>query len=330
MVLLLSEAVLSISIFIPASVTSFGEGGDTHYEVAGNCPKLKEFIVATSNQTYCSKDGVLFSKDMKTLYRCPEGKSGRYAIPEGVRHIYDKLGDTSYGLAAFDRCKQLTEVAIPEGVKYLGWGLFTGCSGLKNLQFPVSLTCIYNNCFYDCGNIEKIYYSGTKKQWKEVTIYGGNEDLLKAKVYYRDEEPGSVIVSGGKYELNAKKTAAVFTGPENKNAKSLTIQKKVRIDGSDYHVTEIASDACSGMKKLSDLSIGIYVEKIGTNAFGGCWNLKKVKVLTAKLKKKNIGAGCFSEIYEKVVFSVPKKMLNQYKKWFIKIGEAPETSMFVK
>lgn len=57
------------SITIPSAVTFIG-GGAFH-----GCHKLSSFTVPVGNQNYCSIDGVLCSKDGKTLVQYPYAKS---------------------------------------------------------------------------------------------------------------------------------------------------------------------------------------------------------------------------------------------------------------
>ena len=47
-----------------------------------NNQSLKEFIVDEENENYCSVDGVLFTKDMKTLLFYPAAHGKEYIIPD--------------------------------------------------------------------------------------------------------------------------------------------------------------------------------------------------------------------------------------------------------
>ena len=101
------------SITIPASVKSIGEWA---FE---ECTGLTSIMVNTGNESYSSKDGVLFNKAGTTLLLYPLGKTETvYTIPDGV---------TSIGDFAFFNCSSLTSVTIPEGVTSIGDGTFSGC-----------------------------------------------------------------------------------------------------------------------------------------------------------------------------------------------------------
>ena len=139
-----------------------------------------------------------------------------------------------------------------------------------------------------------------------------------------------ITVSGGVYLLDHSKLTAVFTKPSNKNAKKLSIPKTVSANGKTYKVTEIKSKACKGMKKLTTVTIGANVTKIGAQAFAGCKKLGKITIKNAKMAKKGFGSKCLSKIRAKAIFKVPKKMVEKYKDWILKKGKAPKDAIVKK
>ncbi len=81
-----------------------------------DCPALEAIHVHLDNPRYCSRDGVLFSKDMTRLIRYPAAKRGtHYTIPDTV---------TSIGDLAFQQCRSLRTITIPDSVTYIGDGAF--------------------------------------------------------------------------------------------------------------------------------------------------------------------------------------------------------------
>jgi hypothetical protein len=95
-------------IDIPASVIAIG------IHAFRRCSNLTAINVAGCNS------GVLLSKSKKTLITCPEGKEGKFTIPEGVIVI---------GERAFEGCKKLWKIVIPEGVTSIGNNAFEDCAG---------------------------------------------------------------------------------------------------------------------------------------------------------------------------------------------------------
>ncbi len=85
---------------------------------------LTDFNVSSANTTYCSVDGILFSKDKKTLVAYPGGRFDAYSIPDYV---------TSIGANAFSGC-YLSSVTIPASVINIGFCAFTDCSMLTEIN----------------------------------------------------------------------------------------------------------------------------------------------------------------------------------------------------
>ncbi len=132
-----------------------------------NCPVLKSINVSRDNKAYTSKDGVLYSKDMKTILCFPNMNSTRYVIPEGVETV---------SMNAFYKCSNMTEVVLPGSIKLIedrafqkcvnlksislgdlvekiGIDSFSFCTGLTEMFIPKSVKSIGDFAFYNCGNI---------------------------------------------------------------------------------------------------------------------------------------------------------------------------------
>ncbi|MDR1030087.1 MAG: leucine-rich repeat protein [Treponema sp.] len=150
------------SISIPSSVTSIG-GSAFH-----GCSGLSSITVDTLNTRYSATDGVLFSKDNKTLVCYPKGKVyTSYTIPSSVTSIgaYAFYGCsglssitipnsvTSIGYDAFHNCSGLRSITIPSSVTSIGREAFRGCNGLRSITIPSSVTSIGNGAFRDCSGL---------------------------------------------------------------------------------------------------------------------------------------------------------------------------------
>ena len=100
-----------------------------NYE-SGNLSKI---TVDENNPNFKSVDGVVFSKDGKTIVAYPVAKSGEYGIPADVSKIAE---------AAFANCQKLTSVTIPEGVTEIPENAFSYCTALAEAKLPSTLKTI--------------------------------------------------------------------------------------------------------------------------------------------------------------------------------------------
>ncbi|MBR5759421.1 MAG: leucine-rich repeat protein, partial [Thermoguttaceae bacterium] len=129
---------------IGGSVGGLGSFGSAN---AGN-RSLTTIEVAEDNPNYCSIDGILFSKDGKTLLRYPAGREQeKYVVPEGVETI---------GHNAFSNCYLLTEIEVPSSVTAVESGAFQGCSSLKSIALPDGITAIKNRAFGGCYSLASV------------------------------------------------------------------------------------------------------------------------------------------------------------------------------
>ena len=122
-------------IEFPASVEYIGE------RVLTCSYNLEAIKVDPANQNYCSVDGVLYSKDMKTLHTYPSGKQDK-------------------------------EFTIPDSVTRIGIGAFESPYYLETLNVPVSMISINKLVISDYDNKSKlttINYSGTVEMWNSIT-----------------------------------------------------------------------------------------------------------------------------------------------------------------
>jgi len=130
------------SVTIPASVTFLAEDA---FRV---CSDLTSINVADDNNHYSSIDGILFSKDKKTLIQYPIKRSeSSYTIPAGV---------TVIGNHAFFYCDKLSVVSIPDGVTTIANNAFTYCIGLTSVTIPSGVTEIGDNAFWNCTNFASV------------------------------------------------------------------------------------------------------------------------------------------------------------------------------
>ena len=150
----------------------------------------------------------------------------RLVIPESVTWIEQ---------FAFEGCSSLTSLTIPESVTQIGPYAFSGCSSLKSLKLPESVTRIGDRAFRDCTSLTSL------------TI------------------PESVTQIGD----------SAFAGCASLT--SLTIPESV---------TQIGDSAFAGCASLTSLTIPHSVRKIGKNVVQGCSSLRNSRNVSPDLAAK--------------------------------------------
>lgn len=116
--------------------------------------ELTQITVDSGNQYFTALDGVLYSKDMKTLVQYPNGKSGTaFTVPDGVETIG---GSAFYGA-------KLTGVTLPDGLLTIKDQAFQEAPLLATAAFPASLSAIADGCYYGCAELTEITFSNPGK-----------------------------------------------------------------------------------------------------------------------------------------------------------------------
>lgn len=135
------------SIHIPNSLYPWEEG-EINFAL-WNCDELVEITANEDNPNYVSVNGVLYSRDMTALIRCPNAiDTKRFVIPDTVTYIGDD---------AFAECYNIEEIVIPSSIELISFSAFCNCSLLKKVVFPKYMPfSINDDMFMFCTALEEI------------------------------------------------------------------------------------------------------------------------------------------------------------------------------
>ncbi len=174
------------TVTIPSTVTNIT--GDSFYECLG----IKEFIVSEDNQSFCSVDGDILTKDKTCIVKIASTKSGDYVVPDYVNDIMPK---------AFRACPYITTITMHDHMTgpHISDESSNGCQ-FVNLDSLTAINIADNqHGYYD---IDGVYfmYNGTllrkypdNKPDKVYTVPDG-VNIISDYAFYRANHVERVIL----------------------------------------------------------------------------------------------------------------------------------------
>ena len=259
-----------ISVKIPKSIVYI-------YETAFNdCNNLESIVVDSKNTCYASVDGMLYSKDMVWLKRCPQAKTDPN-ISKEVRFIEEY---------AFADCTKMESITIPYGVNNISDHSFLGCSNLKNIYVDK------DNTFY--SSLDGLLVNNTL--FELVKCPSGRTSVVL---------PESITDIAPFAFMDCKALESVELSDniqqiDNKAFSDCTALKSITIPSSVKYIGAWAFENCTS---LTDVTISDGVEYIYNGAFHNCKSLKNITIPNSIIE---IGAQSFMGCSGLSDISLPK------------------------
>lgn len=249
-------------VYIGRNVSSFNEGA---MDMLLKCSNLKKIEVDPENDRYMSIDGVMYTKDKKTLVKYPAGKEGaEFKIPSEVNtlnqnsfrdnqhiefmHIPENV--TAIGDSAFLDTKALEAVTIPgsvslvgnyafcsgdslktiimsNGITEIGQGAFEANYYLEEIAFPESIKTIGNEVLFDCRRLRKVSLS-SNVEFIGSRVFVICADMDRQVTVYCDE--GSIA---WEYVMNLADDSIITKPLTDSEAPKITEMEEQYIDAAD-------------------------------------------------------------------------------------------------
>ena len=291
------------------------------YVFAG-CSELTSIKVDANNPRFSSEGGILYNKE-KTLLLAYPGARGNVKIPEGVLVLFEiafhgskmnsitipasvtEIGEAAFcynfslsavnfaagshlktiGYNAFNGCKSLTGITIPDGVKSIEFVAFSDCTSLADIKIPASVTFIDDSAFDKTAWL---------KSQPDGLVYAG-----KFLYKYKGTMPANTVINNIRAD-----TVAIVGGAFSwcENLTGITIPAGV---------TFIGDNAFSWCENLTGITIPAGVTFIGDNAFYGCTGLRNVTIPSSVT---TIGQEAFRDCSNITSITIPASV-NHVGKW---------------
>ena len=271
------EAPQLTSITLPKNIKKYdkttGEG-----MVEGcfeSCMKVAEYKVPTENTDFTAQDGIIFSKDMQTLYFYPPNKQGTtYNIPASVKTI---------GRRGFQSAQHLTSMVIPKNIEVMNEEVFRTAVAIETISFEETskVTKIGHHAFRAIPKLKEVTLPSTLTEINEMFFECKNLETINIP---NSSQLKKILRSA--FTTNTKLKAFNFQG-------SCTLE-------------EINENAFANLTELKTFNFPKSVVAIKTNAFSGCSSMAKVD-FDPEADILNIGSGAFADCGLKS-FDVPKKV----------------------
>ena len=215
-----------------------------------------------------SADGVTYAlRGEEAVLLSAEEIEGFFAVPRAVICGGREYPVTEIGNGAFART-MLTSVLIPEGVRKLSTGVFSGCEYLESVELPDSVTVIGMQAFSDCVSLDRIVLPEALEKL-EYGTFSGCEALFRIIL------PDTLTVIGERAFADCK------------TLKSVRFSKGL---------TEIGNEAFAGCVSLSSVVLG-NLQRIGDRAFQDCEKLTSFAIADAVSLGEDILDGTNATVY---------------------------------
>ncbi len=238
---------------------------------------LSSVIVPDGNAYFKSKDGVLYSKDMKKLLKLPAATEGTFSIPSTVTDIDPN---------AFSNCTQVTGLVIPSSVKEISGTLLKNFKSLETLTINNANYTLEDDVLYDKAKTKIIYVLHSKNVRFEIP---STVKTIGDFAFAGSNVPSVVLPEGlteiGNYAFAECKITSVSIPSSVAEIGGFAFSNSSISTAKIYASVDSLSEGCFwGCESLSSVSFPDGLTEIENTCFMGCSRLYN-PVLPSSLQK---------------------------------------------
>ena len=147
---------------LPASVEMIV--GGAFYDIQ----TLESITIASGNESYYTKDGVLFCGNSIICYPSKKAATS-YTFPNHVTYV---------DFYAFSYATNLKQITLNNNLAKIGHGAFTDCENLENITIPSSVYLIEDSAFMSCYNLKAIEVRSSQTKLEGEFLFANNDSVI--------------------------------------------------------------------------------------------------------------------------------------------------------
>ena len=243
-----------IEVIIPSSVRSIGFGA------FNRCNKVTSMTIPFVG----NNASALTNKHLGYMFGA-NNYSDNYKFVSNQLETVIITDELVIGEGAFNYCKSILNIVLPNTIKEVGADAFVECTGLTDMAIPESVQTIAKGAFCGCSNLLKI----------TLPFIGGDNNNAKKSYFgyiFGDEQ------SNNGDNVPAKLEEIIITQAMNISEYAFCRCKNIRDIKIYGNATLIGQYAFAGCSKLESVIIPNSIAEILDYAFNNCYKLTNIEL----------------------------------------------------
>lgn len=267
------------NVFASTALTSIklGKNIDTlNYGIFKDVLTLEEILVDENNPNYASLDGVLTSKDTKTLIAYPIDKTHGEMVLDSF---------TTIAPYAFANNRNITSLIVTDNVESIGDYAFSYMTFMKEITLPSTMSKTSEGMCYHCHSLETINFTSDIFEIGKLSF----ANCIEMKII---DLPDTVTIVDdyGFYDCTKVRKIILHEGLEEIGTSAFCRAKFVSEITLPSTIKRLGDHAFSEITELKTVTLNEGLEEIGEMAFSNSTYLRQINIPSSV---KKIGANPF-------------------------------------